>query len=647
MDRETRKPDFFFEELTWEDIEDWAGSRVLARGRSYQRNVERLAVTPTGGLIATVQGGDEYTTLVGFEDGDLVSRCTCPYGSSCKHAVAIILEYLDRVRKGKGTPVLESRDERIKVFGEGADYSLEEDDCLEEGTAGYGSNALRAGKPPLLREYLEKLTKDELVGLLLEAAGKYPTVLEDLRHLEKLSKGRVKEIIEDVSAEILRLSSEPAWRSHWNDEGHIPDYSRVRNSLETLLALGHADAVITLGRELLTAGVRQVEMSDDEGETAEEISLCLEAVFRALPHSSLSPAKQILWAIDAELSEDYGLCDGSASFWEAELNESDWSKAADELLRRLKRHNPSADPQDDFSRDYARDRLSDWIVAALENAGRIREVVPLLEKEAIITNSYTRLVDALLKEGRKKDAERWIGKGIKALSEKYPGMAEALLSTLLKIREKEGNWPAVAALRAAEILRNPSFGTYDELRGPSDRAGIWPLVREGVLLYLETGKSPYLHASWPLPEPEVKLERVSPQDKPPMTHILIEIAIDEKRPDEIIRWYDSQPKKQRYFAQWGAHMEDRIAHGIKDAYPDRAAAIWKGLAEKQIALTKPSAYDVAAGHLKDLRKLLVSLNRGEEWTRYLASLRQIHARKSRLLQTLTLLEGKKIIDEIK
>jgi hypothetical protein len=35
----------------------------------------------------------------------------------------------------------------------------------------------------------------------------------------------------------------------------------------------------------------------------------------------------------------------------------------------------------------------------------------------------------------------------------------------------------------------------------------------------------------------------------------------------------------------------------------------------------------------------------EEWTRYLAGLRQTHARKPRLLQTLARLEGRKIVDE--
>jgi len=645
MTAKDHEPDRF-KELTWEDIEDWAGSRALSRGKNYQRQVSELAATPAGGLIAFVQGGKKYTTLVYFQDGDLGSQCTCPYGVSCKHAVAVVLEYLNRAKKGGKIPALDDEDARLHVFKSNVDYDLDDDDYPEEEvddhhmSSGPGRNAGPAG----LKGYLEKLTKDELIGFLLEEAGKHPPVLEDLMHMEKLSKGDVKKIVADVRREILSLSAEPAWRNHWNNEGHIPDYSQVRNRLESLLSAGHADAVIALEKELLTAGIEQVEMSHDEGETGMEISSCLEVVFSALPESSLSPVEQIVWAINAELKDDYELCEGSREFWEIEREASHWSAVADELQERLKHFKPSG-KEDEFSRNYARDALCNWVIMALEKAGRQKEVVSLCEEEAVKTGSYARLVNVLLKEGRQDEAEQWILKGVKASSGQYPGIAAELVDTLREIREKENNWPAVAAIRAAEFLRRPDSAAYDKLRQSSERAGVWPSVREAILLFLETGKTPYSFDSWPLPEPEVKIEGPSHPNKLPMTHTLIEIAIDEKRPDEIIKWYDSQPQKQGHFRQCSEHMENRIAHGVEDAYPDRAAAIWKGLAENQIALTKPAAYGVASGYLKKIRELLIRLHRGEEWTRYLTGLRHTNARKPRFIETLARMEGQKIIDE--
>lgn len=95
-----------FKGLTWEAIEEWAGSRSLSRGRSYQRSrrVDQLAFTPAGQLIATVLGGEKYTTLVEFREGSLSSQCTCPLGRSCKHAVAVVLDYIEKAKKGIKVP---------------------------------------------------------------------------------------------------------------------------------------------------------------------------------------------------------------------------------------------------------------------------------------------------------------------------------------------------------------------------------------------------------------------------------------------------------------------------------------------------------------------------------------------------------------
>ena len=641
-----------FKELTWKASEEWAGSRILSRGQSYHRSgrVDELAATPAGSLIATVRGGNKYTTLVEFQEGELTSRCTCPYGESCKHAVAVVLDYLEKVKKRVEVPTIDARDKRLGLLAESHDDFVIEDaqdvDSTEEDEIDYRETSAGRGRKDTsspIKAFLENMTKDELLGLLLEAAQKYPSFREDLLHRQHLSKGDVKNVVAAVRKEIRSLSAEPAWRNHWNDEGHIPDYSRVRNRLETLLSAGHADAVITLGKELLDAGIQQVEMSHDEGETVEEISSCLAVVFSALSRSSLSPVEQMLWVIDAELEDDYDLCQGSKYFWEERREASHWSAVADDLRQRLNRLSPSR-KDDDFSRNYKRDRLIDRLIEALENAGRPEEVIALCEQEAVKTGNYNRLVDILLRSGRKDDAEQWIFKGIDAASKGNPSTAHTLVNTLREIREKEKNWPSVAAIRADEFFSGPSFAAYDALRHASKLAGAWAAVRKMVLLYLETGKLPFADVSWPLPEAEAKIDRPSRQDKLPMVRVLIEIAMDEKQPDEVIKWYDFRGRKGSHFQGWGGYNEDHIAQAIEKAYPERAAAIWKSLAEGQIAQTKPAAYEVAARYLKKLRDLMTGLDKEEEWRRYLAGLRQANARKPRLLQTLATLEGRKIID---
>ena len=48
-----------FEKLSWHDLEQWAGGRVLSRGQGYHRDhrVQGLAKTQSGGIVAWVQGG--------------------------------------------------------------------------------------------------------------------------------------------------------------------------------------------------------------------------------------------------------------------------------------------------------------------------------------------------------------------------------------------------------------------------------------------------------------------------------------------------------------------------------------------------------------------------------------------------------------
>ena len=126
MTRKSSKVDSF-KQLTWDDLHEWAGSRVFSRGQGYQRShrVQELAQTQTEGLIAWVQGEHRYATRVTLEDGELTSTCTCPYRACCKHAVAVVLEYLDRLKKNLEIPKVTEKDKRLVLLDESAD----EDSC--------------------------------------------------------------------------------------------------------------------------------------------------------------------------------------------------------------------------------------------------------------------------------------------------------------------------------------------------------------------------------------------------------------------------------------------------------------------------------------------------------------------------------------
>jgi len=385
-----------------------------------------------------------------------------------------------------------------------------------------------------------------------------------------------------------------------------------------------------------------MEMSDDEGETGREISSCLEVVFQALPQSSMSPAEQMLWAVEAELQDEYELCYGAESFWKQKHAVADWNILANRLLDRLNDFH-SEKRGDSFSRNYLRDHLSNWLIRALENAGRREEIIPLCEREVVKTGSYLRLVNALRKANRFEEAEQWIHKGIKATLKPWPGIASELRAALRAMREKEGDWLRVAAFRAEDFFQAPALETFKELQKAAQKAKVWPEVRTALLNYLETGKLPKPSSSWPLPESGVMQPQERRREEFPDIETLIDIAIAEKRPDDVIHWYDVRKSKK---VRWGVngYQEDEIARAVADQYPDRALVIWKKLAENLIGLTKRKAYEEAANYLRKVQRLLKKLSREDEMKSYLASLRKANEKKKRLLQILDTLEGRRIIE---
>jgi len=181
------------------------------------------------------------------------------------------------------------------------------------------------------------------------------------------------------------------------------------------------------------------------------------------------------------------------------------------------------------------------------------------------------------------------------------------------------------------------------MRKAAERAKVWPAVRSAAFVYLETGKLPHKDASWPLPETGVEKAKEPARNEFPITAVLVDIAIAEKRADEVLRWYDYRKSKKDDFWTWHGYREDHIASAIAQQYPDRALTIWKGLAETQIAQAKPNAYETASGYLKKVRECLKKVKREVEWKDYLLKLRQANTRKSKLLQILDRLEGHPII----
>jgi uncharacterized Zn finger protein len=187
-------------ELTWDDLEEWADSGSLERGEGYFHggNVESIAMTPGGVLVAWVEGNERYAVQVALAPSDqsprLISLCTCPVGYACKHAVAAVLTCLETISNCRPIPRAKSDDPRLRILAQeddgDADESWDDGPTIRLRAESHGDEASRralvespAQSPPSLvdlRVAMAAKSHKELVELAVQLASKLLNVQTEL-----------------------------------------------------------------------------------------------------------------------------------------------------------------------------------------------------------------------------------------------------------------------------------------------------------------------------------------------------------------------------------------------------------------------------------------------------------------------------------
>lgn len=631
------------------EIREWAGTTTFTRGRGYRREgrVSDLVRGPGGSILALVEGTDTYTTAVRYRDG-LESSCTCPVGSSCKHAVAVVLEYQSLINEHKeiaeladGNPLL---DDYAELFPDGPGFFGGDtvNDLIPPVTRRGKKKRVQQGSPDLrLHRYLASLPKEELIGILESLAEGIPAVRQDLSDRQSVATSDATAVYRSLTTDINRISHMDAWSNPWNNESSVPDYSPVRKRMQILLSMGKYDDLLQAGDLLLRKGTEQVAGSDDNGETAGEIEQCMDLVFSALPHTSKPVHEQLLYAIHAELHDEYDLCAGADIFLNGMFPAAEWGIAADRLVQELEGTHERGGPGTSLS-EYRRDYLCDWIVTALDHAGRRDEATDLCIAEADRTKNYQRLVRRLVAAGRKDEAASWIRRGVQQTMMKSPGIAMELRNILCELLEREGDLLLIAAICAGEFLERPDLQTWKHLQGSARAAGVWDRLEPEVRRYLERGCFPRkrrgeTYGAGPLfgilPDTGLFPPLKAPVRERPMYPLLIGIAMHENRPEEVLAWYDRfrAASRDELFSPVDA---DRVAGFVAGEFPDRALEIWMEKARLKACEGRPRSYEAVADYLEKIYRLLKNMGRTGEIDAFIGELRADHARKKRLLAIL-------------
>jgi uncharacterized Zn finger protein len=683
----TDEPGQTWESLTWADIEAWSDRRSVERGRTYQRQgrVHQLARSADGRLVATVVGGDRYAVTVSLDmqkkNRDRIrSTCTCPLMcNGCKHAVAVVAEYLDCLGRGNAVPIADADDPRWNQINNAYDDETDQDEddadeniddvpARRKSAKGVGENWEEK-----IKQHIDAKSREELGEMLMSLMDRFPELRDELREKISLGEGDANRLLAQARKELVHVTSQEAWRNHWDGEGSLPDYSKLLGRLERLVELGQVDAVARLAPELVNRGMEQVGRAHDEGETGMELNGCLAVVFKAVAKSTLPPSQKLILAIDAALHDDYGVMDGAIDVvLDAQYQPADWSEVADELERRLNTntsvHRKSDKDEElnanDFSRNYQRDHLSGWLIQALTNADRTDELLDVYEQEAQATGSYERLVAFLIEQKQYDDACRWAEEGIEKAANKLPGIAANLAKQLCEVAKLRKQWDIVAAHAAQTFFDRPAVKGFDELMTAAQSAGCLESVQRLAQAFLETGIPPVrlspqkkglrklqITDGWPLPVPDYLTPLLRSEDQrhypyKPHHDVLIDLAIARKRPDDVLHWYDTSCALQKptpYGWATSSAYADRVAEAVAQSHPERAIDIYRRQVDQNLQDASISAYETVASYLRKMKPILKSLKCEHEWTQLVADIRLRYRNRPRFMEILDQLENRPIL----
>jgi uncharacterized Zn finger protein len=512
-----------------------------------------------------------------------------------------------------------------------------------------------------IRKLIDAKSREELAELVWSLTQRFPELREEFCERIALGEGDADRLIAEAKKELRRVTSEPGWKNYWKGEGYTPDFSRLARYLDRMVELGQADAVVKLSREIMGQGMEQIGQSNDEGETATAFAECLPPIFRAVNQSKISSAQKLLFAIDADLRDEYNVIESDLldTVFECNSRPSDWSATADVLAGRLKSEVRAGS---NFHDKYQREQIADWLVKALTRAERDSEIIAVREREARITGSYGRLVPLLIEQKRYDEAERWAAEGIQKTAKDAPGIAAQLAKVMAELARSRKLWKVAAAHVALEFFDRPECDKFAALVAAAERAGCLASVKRQALEFLETGKLPFSVTAknsvpssvtflpdWPLPFPDYLLPLLRNGDQRPHYNILIDMAIAERRPDEVLRWYDlwrAAAKNQRTGPSYGfGSYADSVAAAVAEAHPERALEIYRDSVEANLKQASISAYETVAAYLKKMRPILKSLDRGPEWNALVAEIRMNYHNRPRFMEILDRLEARPIFQK--
>jgi uncharacterized Zn finger protein len=393
-----------------------AGPASFERGLDYVDAVKSVRPLPDG-VVATVEGTDEYRVLLRQRDG-LSGECTCPYGlegNFCKHCVAV------------GLYVLQARHD---------DES--------------------AGEPATVRAYLETLSREQLADLVWRATHTDPDLYHELR--VAAAAGGITDFTE---LDRLVESLDVGWLERDQVRRYANETDELLTTIEGLIA-GHpvaAQRLLRRATEILSATASQ---NDDEiGYVDAVAERAAELYLRACRVEPPEQPDIARWLLRFRIAGPDYQPESLALAYDL-LDETGWAIFRDGLAQAAR----------DRPRDWRIRRLREQLAAA---DGDTDALIEVWAEELIGPMAYVRIATLLLRDNRVDEAVGWLERGL-ADGHGNGYAAGQLVDVLAELYAMTGRLEDRLALREKYFAEQPTEQTYAKLREAAG-AREWPAVR--------------------------------------------------------------------------------------------------------------------------------------------------------------------------
>ena len=542
-------------------IKQLAGARSFERGELYARQGRVKKLTVTGASArATVHGTGRYRVDLLVDGGELAWSCSCPVGADggfCKHCVALALA----------------------VAGAGPTTS----------------------KPVDVAGYLRGLEHEALVQLVLRIA-------DD----DELLAARLR--LDATRADGAHAVAVPAFKDAIDAAIVIHDYIDYRNAydyattidsvldtLDALLADGHAEAVIELAEHALVRLEDAVGSVDDSdgwlGGIAERVG---DIHLAACSEGGLDPLALAGRLFEAELSsETFDVFHAAAETYADVLGDdglAEYRRLAEEAWVRLPVLGPG---QGERSWHRNRYRLTSIMETLAAMTGDSDAEVAVLARDLSSAWQYVRIIEVYRRADRHADALDWAERGFAAFEFSDVRLVEALADEY----HHANRGGDAARLLWKSLDRRPISGSYERLRHHATRAGEWQAWRDKAIdrLRRDTTKRGGRDASE-----------------------LVRVYLGEG--DTETAWEEAT----RAGAQDRLWLE--LARAREAEHPADAIPIYTAEVERGIAAKNNDAYRAAVERLDHIATLMTKAGESAAFAPYVAELRSRHKPKRNLMK---------------